>query len=100
MLYNQLEPIALRRLSNTASINPSLHTPWFTILYKNPHSHTPFAPSRPRSKSPGDNDSKNAINFILKQALALTKVSALDCESSTARWSVLYPVIVQLFNMF
>ena len=33
------------------SINPSLHTPRFTTITKNPHSHTPFAPSQPRSKS-------------------------------------------------
>ena len=39
--WNQL---ALHDCWTTAYINPSLHTPQFTILHKNPHFHTPFAP--------------------------------------------------------
>ena len=46
MLYNQhLEPIS------TVSINPSLHTPQFTMLHKNPYFHIRFNHVRPRSYS-------------------------------------------------
>ena len=47
MLYNQhLEPISTEVTVGTLSLSTPPYTP-----HKNPHSHTPFAPARPRSKS-------------------------------------------------
>ena len=81
MLYNQLlEPISTEGdCRNTASINPSLHTPRFTIVDKT-LIPTPLFPLQAAVKIVRGlshrrrNDSKNGINFILKQALATRKV--------------------------
>ena len=53
MLYNPLlETISTYVTGRTTRLStPSLHTPRYATHTKNPHSHTPFAPSQPRSKS-------------------------------------------------
>ena len=68
MLYNPLlETISTYVTGRTTRLStPSLHTPRFANHTKNPHSHTPFAPSKPRSRSPATNmDSRFSLKLLV-----------------------------------
>ena len=64
MLYNPLlETISTYVTGRTTRLStPSLHTPRFATHTKNPHSHTPFAPSQPRSRSPATTQSPSTFS--------------------------------------